>query len=137
MLRLPLLAALAVLVGCDGDGLAPKTYPSAGDFPEITVVSVLEAAASPDGVEPGRYNVRAYVVEVNACPEGAACFAPDSITLADGPETDPGPPALTFGPDEVRQFREGARYLFSVEVTRPDPGPPFTVRLLGYDRAGA
>lgn len=71
-----LAAALAAIAGCDGDGLADKTYPPADDYPEVTVVGLLEAAYGPDGVEPGRYNVRAYVGVVRECPGDAECEVP-------------------------------------------------------------
>lgn len=58
----------------------------------------------------------------------------DSITIADGPETEPGPPALSFPVDAARQFREGGRYLFSVEVFASGGGQPVALTLLGYDR---
>ena len=130
MRALPLLivlaAGLAALAGCDGDGLAEKTYPPAGSFPEATVIDLFTA-------EPGRYNVAAYVVRVRAGPEDANSVL-DAIVIADGPETDPGPPTRALHPDNVRQFREGARYLFSVEVADLGDGPPYALRLLGYDR---
>ena len=125
---LPALLALFLLAGCDGDGLADKTYPPADDFPEITVASLLTAP-------PGRYNVTAYVSDANECPEGVSCFAPDSIVLVQRPLDDSDQMSVWLFADAVRQFQVGERYVFSVEV-RDGEGPPHTLTLLGYSRAG-
>ncbi|WP_420454183.1 hypothetical protein [Rubrivirga sp.] len=125
-LLLTFLLALAV-AGCDTGGPTEKTYPSAESFPAVAVVDLFEVA-------PGRYNVEAVVVQVSVCPPDAICEIPDSILVADAVYEDPVAPAFTLFVEDARQFREGGRYRFSVEAFDADGGPPYAIRLLGYDR---
>ena len=127
----PLLLALALLAGCDGDGLADKTYPPAGDFPSLTAGAL---AVAP----PGLYNTTAFVADVFVCPPEADCFSEGSVTLTatDSPETDPGPPAAVVWVVTPAQFETGRRGTFSVEVVGPTGGEDdgaLIARLVGYD----
>ena len=127
-----LSVVLVLLAACDGDGLSDKTYPPAGDFPEATVADLFAAQAGVGDLAAGSYNVAAYVSDVQACPPNATCFVGDFIAVVPSFADDPVQLALTLSPDDVRQFREGARYLFSVKAEAGREGA--LVRVVGYDR---
>lgn len=126
-LALTILVLVLTATGCDTDALADRTYPEAGDFPAATVPALTVAT-------PGRYNVTAYVHQIHACPPEAICELPDSTVLLEHLADDPPQVGVTVFVDAVRQFRVGDRYIFSIEVFDADGGPPYAVRLLGYDR---
>lgn len=111
-----------------------KTYPAAGDFGAITLKALIDSDA-----EPGRFNVQAYVVSINECPEEYACYAPDGITLSlsrDGREKEE---QYHLPAQQPRQFGVGRSYVFSIEIEsggfiNPSTGKlVWRTRLLGYD----
>ncbi len=141
-----MLAALAcagLLAACDA-GPDLHDYPGLFDLPEATIAELYTTAPVP-----GRYNVRATVVRVYACPPcppNALCApcSPDGVLLsASGAPpppggTEPGDPSFLFVlAEDPEQLDEGRRYALSVEVTAGVTQPALrNAELLGYERAG-
>lgn len=131
-MRIPsALALLVLLSACDGDGLADRTYPGAGDFPSASPYEIATA-------DSGRYNTTAHVADVFVCPPEADCAAAGSITLAETYVgfSEPDPSALVVWVEAPEQFATGRRGTFSVEVRGASGGTDGGVRwvaLLGYD----
>ena len=114
LLILPLLVVHCTFLGTDTDRdeLAERTYPEAYSFPAISI-----ATLSQPGLNPGLYNVNAYVTEISICPPNVRCFLPDGITLA--PRLNPGPSDTTYYLSMLQpgQMQIRGRYALSLEVT--------------------
>ena len=128
------LVVLVLLAACDGAALDDRTYPPASDFPEVTVADLFVAQAGAGDLAPGSYNVTAFVSHVNACPRNANCFVADHVVIVPSLAADPVQLSLIPSVQDVRQFREGARYLFSVVVEVEAGRDGALVRVVGYDR---
>lgn len=123
--------ACAVLSGCGifGPGEdSDRTYPQALDLALENVQAFLDGTH-----EPGRFNVRAFVVGISECPPNAACLVADHIRVAESPHTDG--PSLMIAAERPSQFDMDDRYLLSVEVFNdafPETDQITFVQLLGY-----
>ena len=122
------LALLLALAACD---TADVTYPAPGDYAEVELDALLDA-------DPGRYNLRAAIADVEPCPENPdrliLCAAEATLVLAPSYPV-PEDPALlgAFVPvDAPDQFRVGRRGTFSLELYRSPTGAAPTFTLLGY-----
>jgi hypothetical protein len=124
------LSACRVL---EADTLAERTYPEAGDLPQISLEALRKTADMP-----GAYNVQVYVIGINICPDGYRCFIPDGITVAESKTPDLPEGGLHLAVDEPEQFQIQQRYVMSIEAepagwNHPETGEPIrSMRLLGY-----
>ncbi|PAP77626.1 hypothetical protein [Rubrivirga marina] len=125
-MRTLLLAALVSLAACD---TSESLYPGPGDHPEVDLVQLLAA-------DPGRYNLRAAIADVQPCPEDQLilCAAEATLVLVDPTPapSDPAQRAALVPVDAPDQFRLGRRGTFSLELQRSPSGTEPTFTLLGY-----
>ena len=110
-----------------------KTYPAAGDFDLVTLKAIIDSE-----VQPGRFNLQAYVISINECPNEYACYAPDGITLSVKRDASGKAGQYHLSVREPHQFEMSRGYVFSIEIeeagfTHPNTGKPVRrIRLLGY-----
>lgn len=120
------LALLLPFAACDS---VEATYPGPGAYGEIALDRLRTA-------EPGRYNLRAWVAEVQPCPQDQLILCAAEATLVLAAEypvpTDPASFGVHVPVDAPDQFGAGRRGTFSLELQRSPTGTEPTFTLLGY-----
>ena len=113
VLFLTAVAACDLVATDTGADTADRTLPHALDARRVPLDTLRYGIGAPDTV-----NVAVYVTELKICPEGANCFLPDGIDIAETPDADEEASRLVFV-EAPRQFAVGRRYLMSLAVTPP------------------
>jgi hypothetical protein len=149
--RLPMILSAAMLVATacgpaqpaqtpdstPGNSVAdptPTTPPTTTAPPEVTpepvpgktVVTAKRIAA---GIEPGEYQLDAYVVELKPCPECPPTISckpclGDFIKVHDqaSPPPSTATPMLQLKPEQIKQFEKGKRYRFELRAVSSPGG---------------
>jgi len=122
------LVTCITILGCGiiGSSDEPeRIYPEAFNFETVSIHQLFYEAEAPDSL-----NIKAYVIDIHECPEGAVCVLPDRIIVSECL-----PPDETFNIiviEPTRQFEKQRRYEISLRVTKRDSMERNDVRIPGF-----
>lgn len=116
--------------GCDSTGAGDEGYPSAMDWPEVSLAELKYPNSAPANV-----NVVAYVILIFDCPEEDICEGADGLLLSETMYHGDIDWNTSVTVDaEPSQFRIGSKYRLSIRISGPSgTGRYFGRKLEGYD----
>lgn len=129
MFRYFLLSCIltALVAACaTGPDENERTYPQAGDYPQVTLQQLIERSSNQAR---DTLNIEVIVIEIFKCDDTTVCSREDGITVAEsaGDEQTLQIPAV-----EPYQFERNRKYRFSIEIYYDEPTNSSELRILGY-----
>jgi len=117
------------LLGSDNDDEIERTLPAAFNLKNTTIDQLRNEVVPPDSL-----NIDAFVVNIIACPEDAACFLLDGILVSESLNATSDEEQLFFTIANPQQFEEEQQYVMSVLIRGNASGDRMSFDLLGYSR---